>query len=240
MRLQSITLAGKKGKEIEVAGFEKLAHPSIVAQAVRVYLANQRAGTAKTKTRGEVALTKKKIYKQKGTGNARHGAQSAPIFVGGGVTHGPHGNANWSLNLSKKMKQVALRTAIGMQMNNGKVSVVEGLDALGGKTSEMVKFLDVAGCKSKATLLIVDKNSEAMNRATDNIEYIFICPAESLTTYFVARAQYVFVTPEGLEILQKRLGKPELVEKKKVVEKQVKKPRRKSNGILKQVQDDKL
>ena len=82
----------------------------LMAQAVRVYLANQRQGNAHTKSRGEINLTTGKWYRQKGTGRARHGAKSAPIFVGGGVAHGPR-KKDYTLSLSKNMKKAAVKSA---------------------------------------------------------------------------------------------------------------------------------
>src|SRR5260221_12210434 len=77
----------------------------VIAQAVRVYLSNQRQGTSKVKTRGEISRTKKKWFKQKGTGNARHGARTPSLFVGGGVAHGPSGIQNYTLKMPGTMKK---------------------------------------------------------------------------------------------------------------------------------------
>ncbi len=81
-----------------------------MAQAVRVYLANQRLGTASTKSRGEINMTKAKVYRQKGTGRARHGAKSAPLFVHGGVAHGPKPH-DFSMTMPQKMRKLALFSA---------------------------------------------------------------------------------------------------------------------------------
>ena len=87
--------------------FDVKVNDPLMAQAVRVYLANQRRGTVKTKSRGEVKISTRKIYRQKGTGRARHGAASAPIFVGGGIAFGPR-QRDYSLKLNQKMKKAAL------------------------------------------------------------------------------------------------------------------------------------
>ncbi len=209
MKLMSVTTSGKQGKEVESAIFDRVGSKTLVAQAVRVYLGNQRTGTAKTKTRAEVNLTKKKVYKQKHTGNARHGAQSAPIFVGGGVTHGPHGNANWKSSMSKTMRIRALETVLGLQAKAQLVSVVEGMEAMSGKTKEMVEALTAMKLADKAVLLVTGSQSSSIDRATANIGNIFVCNAQELTTYFVARAQAILFTPEGLAALETRLGDKE-------------------------------
>jgi len=87
----------------------------LMAQAVRVYLSNQRSALAKTKTRGEVARTTAKMYKQKGTGRARHGAYSAPIFVGGGVAFGPTGGQNYRRKMSKALGKLAFASALALK-----------------------------------------------------------------------------------------------------------------------------
>src|SRR5690554_4960009 len=105
MKLTVITATSKASSiEVSDAVFGQKANPTLLAQAVRVYLSNLRQGTSKVKTRSEVSRTRAKWYRQKGTGNARHGARSAPIFVGGGVAHGPNGQQNWTKSLSRKMK----------------------------------------------------------------------------------------------------------------------------------------
>src|SRR3989337_4248642 len=103
--------------------FEKKVKPVILAQAVRVWLSNQRAANAKTKTRTEVSKTTAKMYKQKGTGRARHGSYSAPIFVGGGVAHGPTGGENWKLKLPAKMTKKALLGALSIRAREKKLIV---------------------------------------------------------------------------------------------------------------------
>ncbi|MEP7167621.1 MAG: 50S ribosomal protein L4 [Candidatus Woesebacteria bacterium] len=212
MKLMTITTSGKPGKEIESPIFDRVGSKTLVSQAVRVYLGNQRPGTAKTKTRAEVNLTKKKMYKQKHTGNARHGAQSAPIFVGGGVTHGPHGNTNWKLSMSKTMKKRALETVLGMQAKAEIISVIEGVEAMSGKTKEMIQALITLKLQDKAVLLVTGGQSIKLDRATQNIGNIFVCNAHELTTYFVARAQAILFTPEGLTALEQRLGDKEVTE----------------------------
>src|SRR3989338_10897476 len=101
-------IEGKEEKTIELPKdiFSVSANPSLLAQAVRVYLVNQRQGNVKVKTRSEVIGSTRKIYRQKGTGKARHGAIKAPIFVGGGVAHGPK-QKDYNLKFNKKMRKKA-------------------------------------------------------------------------------------------------------------------------------------
>src|SRR3989338_2978575 len=115
--------------------------PTLLSQAVRVFLANQRQGTKSTKTRSMVAGSTRKIYKQKGTGRARHGDIKAPIFIGGGTAHGPHPR-DFSLSLSKKMKRKALAMALTSRLQENAITIVAGLQKLAPKTREMAQVLE--------------------------------------------------------------------------------------------------
>ena len=115
--LDVYSTSGKKTSTTSVKKkfFEAKINSSLMAQAIRVYLSNQRQAPAKTKSRGEVKVTKKKVWRQKGTGRARHGSRNAPIFVGGGKAHGPSGTQNYKLKMSKKMKKASLFSALSEQ-----------------------------------------------------------------------------------------------------------------------------
>src|SRR3972149_10087618 len=102
----------------------------LMDQASKVYLSNQRRSLAKAKRRGEVKVTKAKVWQQKGTGRARHGSRNAPIFVGGGQAHGPSGTQNYNRRLSKKQRQASLRSALSLKFKEGKIIAVTGLEKL--------------------------------------------------------------------------------------------------------------
>jgi len=120
--------------------FSEKENMTLLAQALRVYISNEHPGLSKVKTRAEVDLTKRKVYRQKGTGGARHGAKSAPIFVGGGIAHGPKGIKR-KLTLSKKLIRKALYIALSLKAKEGKIVVVRGLDSL-KKTKETQGLID--------------------------------------------------------------------------------------------------
>ncbi len=113
----------------------------LIAQAVRVYLARRRNAFPKTKTRGEIKGSRRKIWAQKGTGRARHGDRYAPIFVGGGIAHGPHGKQNFNLRLSKKMKRLAIWSIFSLYFANKKLLVTTGWQKLPQKTRQVEKTL---------------------------------------------------------------------------------------------------
>ena len=153
------SLAGaKKGtislnKEIFGAKVNK----TLMAQAVRVYLVNQRQGTASTKTRGEVRASTRKIYRQKGTGRARHGAITAPIFRGGGIAFGPR-SRTFELKMSKQMRKKALFSALSSKLLENKILVVD-VDSATGKTKEMHKMFAVLKLLSKKKISAVKSMS---------------------------------------------------------------------------------
>jgi large subunit ribosomal protein L4 len=230
MTLKSVTTSGKAGKEIASALFDAAGDAKTVAQAVRVFLSNQRQGTAKVKTRGEVDRTKKKWYRQKGTGGARHGARSANIFVGGGVVHGPTGTTDWTLRMSKPMKIAALRAALSMQAKDGNIMVIEGVEKMGAKTKEVAAMLKSLELTDSKTLIVISETHENLIRASRNIESVLCTRADRLNTFEIMNAHKVLMTPEAVTVLEGRLAKrvaseaiTEKIEKKaKTVKKAVK------------------
>lgn len=155
---------------------------ALLAQAVRVYLANQRQGTQSALTRAEISRTRKKLYKQKGTGGARHGDRKAPIFVGGGVTFAPKPR-DYSLKLPTKMKQKALVEALKLKKPE-KIS----LDKVTDKTKTLVRLLDL----DNSALLITKKYNKKVWLAGRNIANLTILPKEQLNVYEVLKAHKIY------------------------------------------------
>lgn len=175
----------------------------LIAQAVRVYLSNKRQGTAKTKTRSEVSRTTKKWYKQKGTGNARHGAKSANIFVGGGVVHGPTGHENWSLKMPSMMKKKALMSALSAQRDHIVVTTV--LSDIEPKTKDAVAFLQKLAPDSKRTLIILDKKMENIERSMNNLPQVLITHTQQLSILDVVTADALVFTKEAIKAVEERI-----------------------------------
>lgn len=190
--------------------------PKLLAQAVRVHLANQRAGTQSALTRAQVDRTRKKLYRQKGTGGARHGDRKAPIFVGGGVAFAPKPR-DYTRNLPKKMRRLALSGALTEVVKANKVSVVSGLGKLAGKTKELAAFLDEinktcrthqikdkgSGTKEKKRekgkwLIVTDITRENIWQAGRNIAGVTILPFNQLNTYEVMKAEKILLMEEAI------------------------------------------
>ncbi|MEK7605112.1 MAG: 50S ribosomal protein L4 [Patescibacteria group bacterium] len=176
----------------------------LMAQAVRVYLANQRTGTQSTKTRGEVDGSTRKIYRQKGTGRARHGGIRAPIFVGGGIAHGPRPH-DFTRDLPQKMRRAALSSALTVKQDNGKVKIVDGLESIEPKTKLFVTALQKLNLdeKNKKVLVVLPRKVENMQRAIRNVEGITFVLANQLNTYEVMTAKTLLVMKSSLETLEK-------------------------------------
>lgn len=180
----------------------------LLAQYVRVYLANQKPKGAYTKTRSEVTGSTRKIYRQKGTGRARHGAIKAPIFVGGGVAHGPKALKK-TLTLNKKQKKQALYSALSMRFKDADISFVEGLLTIQPKTKELTQTLKNLDLYKEKNLLVVypSQNANNMILATRNVPNITLRSTETLNVFDVLRPKKILFTTEGLEVLKTRYHK---------------------------------
>ena len=182
-------LSGKKKGSVELPKeiFGAKINERLMAQAVRVYLVNQRQGTASTKTRGEVTGSTRKIYRQKGTGRARHGSIKAPIFVGGGIVFGPRPR-KFELKLSKQMRKKALFSALSQKFIDQKISVVDP-EGANGKTKELaslLKNLNLLTKKERDNLVLyVSDSNLSTKRAARNIRGVTVRGAQSINTYEV-------------------------------------------------------
>ena len=185
----------------------------LLAQSVLVYLSNKRQGTSKTKTRSEVSRTTRKWYKQKGTGNARHGARDATLFVGGGIAHGPTGLENWNKSLTKQQKKQALVAALSAQIEN--IIVNDEIETVNGKTklvnnllNEILKTFnkDLVFDQTKI-LTLVDEKNDQLNRATNNISSVRVMLTKQVNSLVIAQADLIIMSKKALVALQKRVEK---------------------------------
>jgi large subunit ribosomal protein L4 len=204
MKLHAITATGEKTTlTAQDKIFAAVANPALLAQAIRVYLANDRQGTAKVKTRSEVARTKKKWFKQKGTGNARHGARTPSIFVGGGVAFGPNGTQNWSLTLTQTMKRQALCQALSHQVE--KIVVCDSIEKLDGKTATAVKVLKKIVPAGGKILVVLAESDERLFRGMRNLANVWAVNATRLNVLQVAGADAIVMTSHSVKKLETRI-----------------------------------
>lgn len=202
--------AEKDSVELSKEIFSQKPNSPLLAQYVRVYLANQRQGTASAKTRGEVIGSTRKIYRQKGTGRARHGSIKAPIFVGGGVVGGPKPRDH-SLKLSKKQKQKALFLALTLkQKENSIIAAGKDLMAMEPKTKLVAKFISQVGQKARRILFVVPKmEKNNLTLAVQNIPGVTIVDARSLNPFILLRAGKVIFVDNALSVFESHFLKNE-------------------------------
>lgn len=210
LSLDIYSIEGNVEKSVELPKeiFDFRSNPKLLAQYIRVYRANQRQGNASTKTRGEVTGSTRKIYRQKGTGRARHGSIKAPIFVGGGVVGGPKPR-DYSLKINKKQRTQALFSSLTLkQKDNAIFGFTYEAKSFPPKTKLVVKFLKKLGNKSKNILFVlpkIEKNNFIL--ATRNIKDVTMIDGMSLNAYEILKAQTILINDEALDVLKKQFIK---------------------------------
>ncbi|MEX0757136.1 MAG: 50S ribosomal protein L4 [Acidimicrobiia bacterium] len=177
---------------------------SVMHQVVTAQLAGARRGTASTKTRAEVRGGGRKPWRQKGLGRARHGSIRSPQWVGGGVAHGPKPR-DYSQRTPKKMKRLALRSALSARASEAAVMVVEPIEWSPAKTKQAVALLSAVGAAGK-TLLVLNKTDEAAYRAFRNLANVVIAEPGHLTTYDVLWSDQVVFTTSTLQAVGRAGG----------------------------------
>ncbi|MCL5090440.1 MAG: 50S ribosomal protein L4 [Patescibacteria group bacterium] len=206
-----IAIINAEGKAIEETplSWGEAFSPSLSAQAVRVYLSNQRKAQAKTKTRSLVVGSGAKIWRQKGTGHARHGDRQAPIFVGGGVPHGPTGIQNYKKKLSQKMTRKAILTVLLEKLQTKKLFVVEGLNFKKTKEANLSlkKIQESLKIKGKTAVLLA-KNERELKRVLANLDQVTTLSVETLHPYFLLNLNSLFLTKTAFEYLEKYFKAP--------------------------------
>src|SRR3989344_6622904 len=207
-KLKQLTIVDLSGKETGQMSlpdeiFNVNASDKLLSLYVRVYLNNQKFNAASTKTRGEVKGSTRKIYRQKGTGRARHGANTAPIFVGGGIAHGPRGVIK-KLRINKKQRVKALSSALSAKLRDGEIKIITGFEKIEPKTRVLAQSLKVLGDGGKKRkLLLVTPGADAKNvvRAGRNIEGVSILSANMLNAYSVLDTREIFFMKESIDPL---------------------------------------
>ena len=176
-----------------------------IYQAVRAYQTNHRQGTAATKTRAEVFLTKRKMYRQKGTGRSRAGKASSPIRVGGGIAHGPQPRF-YNERLPQKVKQLALKSALSIKASSGDVKVVESFTMEKPKTGTIAGMTRAIGVDQARALLLTDVPDANVVKSCRNIAGLEVRPVTQVCAYDVLLADSVIFTQTALDRAQSIWG----------------------------------
>lgn len=204
MKIDVVKLdSGKAGSiELNDAVFGLDPRKDILQRMVVYQLAKRQAGTHKAKTRGEVKATSKKMYRQKGTGGARHGNQTAPQFTGGGVAHGPQPRSH-AIDLPKKVRRLAMKHALSAKRAANELVVVDDLKIGEVKTKSLVEKFEKLGLKNA---LFVDATvDEKFGAAARNIVNIDVLPLIGANVYDILRREKLVLTKAAVEGLEARL-----------------------------------
>lgn len=200
-------MQGENVGEVELLPeiFEAPVNSSLMHQALVRQLSNARLGTHKAKTRSENNRSKSKWYRQKGTGRARHGSRNAPIFVGGGIAHGPLPR-DYTKKMPKKMRRAALRSALSVKAAEEKLLVLDELSMEAPKTKQMVNVLkNIAVNESKALILLSAENSN-VELSARNLQTTKTLRAEYLNIRDILSADFLVMPVDTLAVIQGILG----------------------------------
>ncbi|WP_291430576.1 50S ribosomal protein L4 [Deinococcus sp.] len=171
----------------------------VLHDVVTWQLASRRRGTASTKTRAQVSATGKKMFSQKGTGNARHGDRSVPTFVGGGVAFGPKPRS-YGYTLPRKVRQLGLAMALAARQDEGKLVAVDGFD-VDGKTKNFVSWAAQNGMDGSERVLIVTDDAQT-RQAARNVIWATVMPVAGLNAYDILRHERLVIDAIALEPAQ--------------------------------------
>jgi len=175
-----------------------------VHEAVVAYLAHQRAGTASTKSKSEVAGSGKKPWKQKGSGRARAGYKQSPVWRGGAVAHGPQPR-KYKKKVSKKVAQLAFRRAFSAKVAQEEITVIDSLVLDAPKTKALAVILNGLGLE-RGGLVVVEAPQENLLLASRNLERVEVATADLVNTYQLWRHKQVGITEAAMKVLSSRLG----------------------------------
>ncbi len=200
MSAKAFTAADAEAANLVLVGEEK--GRQAVHDLVTAFRANRRSGTAHTKTRGEVRGNNKKIYKQKGTGNARHGDKRAPIFVGGGVVFGPR-NRSYAKSVPRSVRKVALRRVLGDLTRAGKISTLDSFAITDGKTKSFISAVKEA-TQAERKVLLVGNFDDSTKLAARNVAWTQLVTPIELNVEQLLLSNAIILVGDSVSILAQR------------------------------------
>ena len=208
MKLEITSIDGKKS-EIEALDsiFSIKTNSTVVSSVLYKTIANYKGRKAKTKQKNEIKGSTSKIYAQKGTGNARHASRKAPLFVGGGVAHGPKGQNNYKIRkLNKSEKIASIKSLLSEKNKMKRLIVMNNFDKQISKTKEMFKI--IKSLKLENSLMIFDKNSkENIYKSSKNIPNLKLTDVNHFSAYDIVKFQKLVLTEGSLKEIEKRYSK---------------------------------
>jgi large subunit ribosomal protein L4 len=203
-----IVVYNSKGQEkdkLELPDFFNVEISSVfLHEIITAYLSNQRSGTHKTKTRGEVSFSGAKPWRQKGTGNARAGQRNSPLWRKGGIIFGPQPR-DYYIKMSKQKKKLSLNMALSAQFKNGNIIVVESVSIDAPKTKKAVELMRNLRVDGKKVIFAVSKDNDINFKfAVKNIENAVLKNIENINAYEVLWADKLVITPDAIDMINKR------------------------------------
>ncbi|HLV46586.1 MAG TPA: 50S ribosomal protein L4 [Flavobacterium sp.] len=209
MEVKVLDINGKEtGRTVELSdsvfGIEPNQHA--IYLDVKRYLAAQRQGTHKSKERGEIAGSTRKIKKQKGTGTARAGSIKSPVFRGGGRIFGPRPR-NYSVKLNKNLKRLARKSAVSLKAQESNLVVIEDFDFETPSTKQFVNVLKALGLENKKSLMVLGESNKNVYLSSRNLQRASVVTGSGVNTYDVMNAGSLVVTEGAVEEIVENLSK---------------------------------
>jgi large subunit ribosomal protein L4 len=191
--------------ELSDAVFGAPLNKALIYSAVKSYMANQRAGTSATKTRGDVSGSGKKLWKQKGTGRARIASLRSPLWKGGGNVHGPQPR-DWSYRIPKKMRRGAIRSVLSERLREGGLLIIENFELQSHKTKDFVATLSKLGLERR-TLIVDAVNNDNLTLSSRNLRNVTFISPSGVNIYDLLTHEQLALTRDAAAELERQLSK---------------------------------
>jgi large subunit ribosomal protein L4 len=203
-RVKVVDLSAKNVGEIDLSDevFGQEVNEGLLYEVLKAQLASRRAGTHAVKNRAAVSGSSKKLYKQKGTGRARHGSIRAPVYVGGGQAHGPK-QRDYGYRPPRKMRMGAMRSALSLKLKEGRLLVVDKFELDEVKTKNLVGVLSALEVP-KSSLIIDATGNDNLRLSVRNLKTHRFLPPEGINLYDVLRHEHLIVTKDAVQALEAR------------------------------------
>jgi large subunit ribosomal protein L4 len=205
LKIKSLSLENKPGKDLTLNEkiFGLLPREDIIARVVRWQLSKRRLGNHSVKTRSDIKMTTAKMYKQKGTGKARHGSGAVSQFRGGGMAHGPIVHSH-SHSLNKKVRKLGIKSALSDKFKLGKLVILDSLKC-DGKTSSLKKNFDKLGVDN-ALIISGETIDENFIKASSNIKNLDILSYQGINVYDIIKKDNLIIVDDALKLIEERLS----------------------------------
>ena len=205
LKIKSLSLENKPGKDLTLNEkiFGLLPREDIITRVVRWQLSKRRLGNHSVKTRSDIKMTTAKMYKQKGTGKARHGSGAVSQFRGGGMAHGPVVHSH-SHRLNKKVRKLGIKSALSDKFKLGKLVILDSLKC-DGKTSSLKKNFDKLGVDN-ALIISGEKVDENFIKASSNIKNLDILSYQGINVYDIIKKDNLIIVDDALKLIEERLS----------------------------------